>query len=166
MAAAFLPADFDPILIMAQIFAMQTMWYMTFGVWLLILNALAGGPIPNIGISLIFSHESISLLVTGGWIVIASYILNALAGACSLCFVVQRARKCLDFTTTAHLIHLWLTYCYDGLPDTWEWWALNALSLALMALLGEFLCMRREMQDIPLFRGGNSADTLLGLHRK
>eukprot|EP00965_Chrysotila_dentata_P255991 6212398-Pleurochrysis_carterae.AAC.4 len=39
----------------------QTMWYMTFGVWLLILNALAGGPIPNIGISLIFSHESISV---------------------------------------------------------------------------------------------------------
>ena len=45
---------------------------------------------------------------------------------------------------------------YDGLPDHWEWWAVNGMSVVLMALLGEYLCMRRELQDIPLF-GGQSA---------
>ena len=30
-------------------------------------------------------------------------------------------------------------------------WAVNLMSLIMMALLGEYLCMRRELQDIPLF---------------
>lgn len=34
-------------------------------------------------------------------------------------------------------------------------WAVNVMSLIMMALLGEYLCMRRELQDIPLF--GSSA---------
>ena len=65
--------------------------------------------------------------------------------------IVERAKKCLDFAVPAHLIHLWGSTLYDGFPASWEWWAVNAMSLVLMALLGEFLCIRRELQDIPLF---------------
>ena len=92
----------------------------------------------------------------GGWITIVAALLNALAGAAFLCVVVERAKKCLDFTVTAHFMHLCSCSLYDGLPDHWEWWAVNGMSVVLMALLGEYLCMRRELQDIPLF-GGQSA---------
>lgn len=68
-----------------------------------------------------------------------------------LCLVVERAKKCLDFAATTHLLHLWCCYQYAGIPSSWEWWAINLMSLVLMALLSEFLCMRRELQDIPLF---------------
>ena len=44
------------------------------------------------------------------------------------------------------MVHLCLCVWYGGFPIAWEWWAVNAMSLVLMALLGEFLCMRREMQ--------------------
>jgi hypothetical protein len=76
-----------------------------------------------------------------------------------LSLVVERAKKCLDFAATAHLLHLWCCYQYAGIPSSWEWWAVNLMSLVLMALLSEFLCMRRELQDIPLF-------TSLGSGRK
>ena len=65
---------------------------------------------------------------------------------CFLCVVVERAKKCLDFTATTHLIHLCCTVMYDGFPGSWEWWVVNCVSVVVMALLGEFLCMRREMQ--------------------
>ena len=73
-----------------------------------------------------------------------------------LCFIVERAKKCLDFAATAHLLHLFCCIVYGGWPIAWEWWAVNIMCLVLMALLGEFLCMRRELQDVPLFgsRGG------------
>ena len=63
-----------------------------------------------------------------------------------MCVVVERAKKCLDFTATVHLIHLCCTVMYDGFPGSWEWWVINFVSVVVMALLGEFLCMRREMQ--------------------
>ena len=47
---------------------------------------------------------------------------------------------------TAHVIHLGCCILYDGVPGSWEWWVINAMSLVVMSLVGEFLCMRREMQ--------------------
>jgi len=37
-----------------------------------------------------------------------------------------------------------------GLPASIEWWVLHFTSLVFMAVIGEWLCMRREMRDIPL----------------
>lgn len=68
-----------------------------------------------------------------------------------LCVIVERAKKCLDFAATFHLMHLLLCWQHGGFPSSWEWWALNGGSLVGMALLGEYLCMKRELQDIPLF---------------
>jgi len=83
-----------------------------------------------------------------------------------LCLVVERAKKCLDFAATAHLLHLCCCYLYGGVPSSWEWWAVNVMSLVLMALLGEFLCMRRELADIPLFSALSSGRKFSGSDRE
>ncbi len=64
--------------------------------------------------------------------------------------VVERAKKCLDFTATLYLLHLLFCCAYRGWPRSAEWWVVNLLGLALMAVLGEWLCLRKEMRDIPL----------------
>ena len=64
--------------------------------------------------------------------------------------VVERAKKCLDFAATFHILHLCGCYLYAGFPGTWEWWIVNAVAMVAMSLLGEYLCMRREMQEILL----------------
>ncbi|CAN0263554.1 unnamed protein product [Ectocarpus sp. 8 AP-2014] len=65
--------------------------------------------------------------------------------------IVERAKKCLDFTSTLYILHVAICSFYDGIPHNWEWWILQMASLALMVVLGEYACSRRELRDIPLF---------------
>jgi len=147
---SFYTSGFDPALIIGQIFAMQALMYISLGAWLLLLSGLAGRP-ATVGLEQIFSHRSIQLAYSGSWISSSACFLNAVTGGCFLCVVVERAKKCLDFTATVHVLHLCGCALYDGFPGSWEWWVINFTSLVVMSLLGEYLCMRREMQDIPLF---------------
>lgn len=66
--------------------------------------------------------------------------------------VVERAKKCLDFTATLYLLHLLFCCAFRGWPRSFEWWLLNFAGMVLMAVLGEWLCLRKEMRDIPLVR--------------
>ena len=153
---AFNPSGFDPALICGQIAAMQSLVYIGIGVWLLLLNALAGQPATAVGLAQIFSSKAIQLSHTGGWLCALAFFLNAGAGGCYLALVVERAKSCLDFAATVHVLHLFGCTLYDGaFPQGWEWWLVNLVSLAVMALLGEYLCMRREMREIPLLDFGS-----------
>ena len=38
----------------------------------------------------------------------------------------------------------------QGIPNTWDWWITHVVALVVMVVLGEYLCSRRELQDIPL----------------
>jgi protein SYS1 len=62
-------------------------------------------------------------------------------------FVVERAKKVLDFSCTLHAFHLFITVLV-GVPTQWTWWILMGVSLLVMTLLGEFLCMRKELREI------------------
>jgi len=143
----------------------QSLLYLDLGFWVVVLNALAGNPASVISLDHLFSASTLQLASSGGWITAAAFFLNAIAGcarssppphthtpaapsrsAVFLCLIVERARKCLDFTATASLLHLVFTTCHAGWPSSWEWWAVIVLSAVVMSLLGEYLCMRREMQ--------------------
>ena len=160
-AGAFAPSAFDPVLITARIVAMQSALYATFGVWLLLLGALAGADASELRLDLLFAHARLSLYAAGAPRLAAALFLNGLTGGCMLALVVERAKKCLDFAATAHFVHLCLCSAHGGFPSSWEWWVLNGASLGAMATLGEYLCMRRELRDIPLFTGTVSQELLL-----
>jgi protein SYS1 len=68
--------------------------------------------------------------------------------------VVERARKCVDFTFTLYFIHILCCTMYEGIPLAWEWWVVNVFGSVAMASLGEYLCATREMEDIPLYSNG------------
>lgn len=63
--------------------------------------------------------------------------------------VVQRAKKCLDFTATIYFYHTLLCWAFFSFPTNWEWWVVNVFSLITTVVVSEFLCIRKEMQDIP-----------------
>ena len=68
-------------------------------------------------------------------------------------YVVERAKKCLDFAATAHILHFLGTIIYNQtFPASWTWWIVNVICLIIMSVLGEYLCMNRELQEIPLTR--------------
>jgi hypothetical protein len=146
----FFASGFDPALIVGQIAVMQALLYIALGAWLLLLNGLAGRPATAVGLEQMFSAHALRLSHPGGWIALSAFFINSLAGGCFLCVVVERAKKCLDFTVTSHVLHLCACTAYDGFPGTWEWWVITTMNIVVMAMLGEYLCMRREMRDIPL----------------
>mmetsp|Transcript_4185 Transcript_4185/g.4839 ORF Transcript_4185/g.4839 Transcript_4185/m.4839 type:complete len:174 (-) Transcript_4185:639-1160(-) len=137
----------DPILIIAQIVSMQCLYYLSLGIlqWLLL-----GTYVSNFTLYYFFDYEAVNLSSFTGWMVVISYLANAAAGAGYLCLVVERAKKCLDFTATLFFVHLFLSSVHSGFPTNFQWWVLQVIGLVIMAVLGEWLCMRREMQDIPL----------------
>lgn len=65
---------------------------------------------------------------------------------------MERSKKCVDFTATLYILHVVFCVSYDGaIPFLWEWWLPLIVSSVICASLGEFLCSRAEMEDIPLY---------------
>lgn len=142
-------AVWDPWLIVAQICCIQCLYYLSLGgmLWIFV-----GSQLPRLSLKYFFDSSLLSVanITITGWGIIAAFFLNALFGAGYLVLLVERTKKCLDFTATVYIIHLFFCMGYSGFPVSLLWWLLNGLCLAVMALLGEWLCMRRELRDIPV----------------
>lgn len=67
-------------------------------------------------------------------------------------YLIERAKKCPDFSATLYIIHLLLCILYGGFPSSFTWWVVNATGLAIMAFLSEHLCIKRELREIPITR--------------
>lgn len=83
--------------------------------------------------------------------VILTFVLNSLVGALLLWLIVRRTKLCLDFSFTWHLFHLIICWWYSqAFPATFSWWLLNIACATLMCITGEFLCLKTELQEIPV----------------
>lgn len=137
----------DPWLIVAQIACLQCLHYLSLGgfLWLFV-----GTHVPTLTLAYFFSYEAITARTVTGWCTMLAFLCNAMAGAAFLLVIVERTKKCLDFTATLYVIHTFLCVVWGGVPVTLIWWVLNGVCLVLMTVLGEWLCMRREQREIPL----------------
>ena len=77
---------FDPLLIVAQIACMQALFYLDYGFWVFLLNALSGKPLTSIGLHHLLSHDAVRITpYIGGWITIVAAFLNAAFAYCLGC---------------------------------------------------------------------------------
>ncbi|KAL4583906.1 hypothetical protein LXL04_008491 [Taraxacum kok-saghyz] len=139
----------DPWLIVAQIVCIQCLYYLTLGFFMAI---LVGTRVSTMSLVYFFDYATITLSTVTGWCVIASFILTSVAGAGFLVYLIERAKKCLDFSATIYIIHLFICIIYGGWPTSITWWIVNGTGLTVMALLGEYLCIQRELREIPISR--------------
>ncbi|GMH15956.1 hypothetical protein Nepgr_017797 [Nepenthes gracilis] len=139
----------DPWLIVAQIVCLQCLYYLTLGLFMAV---LVGTRVSRMSLVYFFDFATVTASTVTGWGVIASFMLSAVAGAGYMVYLIERAKKCLDFSATLYIIHLFICYIYGGWPSSITWWVVNVTGLAMMALLGEYLCIRRELREIPITR--------------
>ena len=92
---------------------------------------------------------------------LTSAICTCLCRVGYLVYLIERAKKCLDFSVTLFVIHLFICIVYGGWPSSLTWWVVNGTGVAVMALLGEYLCIRRELREIPITRFRSSKDFFL-----
>ncbi|KAM7483727.1 hypothetical protein LguiB_008310 [Lonicera macranthoides] len=142
-------AVWDPWLIVAQIVCIQCLYYITLGVLLAI---LVGTRVSRMSLVYFFDYAALTASTFTGCCVIASFILSSFAGTGYLLYLIERAKKCLDFSATLYIIHLFICIAYGGWPLSVTWWVVNGTGLVVMASLGEYLCIKRELREIPLPR--------------
>mmetsp|Transcript_7750 Transcript_7750/g.11102 ORF Transcript_7750/g.11102 Transcript_7750/m.11102 type:complete len:183 (-) Transcript_7750:1411-1959(-) len=140
-------ASFNPRLIFAQIVSMQCFHYLLLGFIFQINHVFFS---TSVTIDRIFTAKYIKIWSSEGWADSGAILLSSLLGAALLAIIVEKAKKCLDFSVTLFLIHLATCTAYGGLPNTWDWWIVHILGTILMILLGEYLCSLKELSDIPL----------------
>ncbi|PWA62262.1 integral membrane protein SYS1-related protein [Artemisia annua] len=139
----------DPWLIVAQIVCIQCLYYLSLGVFM---GVLVGTRVNKMSLVYFFDFATVTLSTVTGWCVVVSFLLSSVAGAGVLLYLIERAKKCLDFSATIYIIHLCICVLYGGWPSSVTWWVVNGTGLAITALLGEYLCIQREMRDIPISR--------------
>ncbi|KFM65857.1 Protein SYS1-like protein, partial [Stegodyphus mimosarum] len=154
MRGHFRYSQWDPLLIISQIITIQAIFYVSLGVWIFFTDVISGY---SQSLDQIFLHKEINVKDLHGRCLAGSFLLNSLCGSLALWYFVQRTKLCLDFTVTAHLIHLIFCWWYSSsFPSTFSWWLLNIMCVTVMCVCGEFLCMRSEMKAIPLSMGAKA----------
>ena len=98
----------------------------------------------------VFSSSKLDFGSFAGWMAVVANAAAALGAAVAVAALVERAKKCLDFATTLYGIHLVLCCVIGGFPRTAAWWIVNAAGCAGAAAGSEWVCLQRELADIPL----------------
>ena len=143
-------AQFNPKLIFSQIVAMQCFHYVILGFIIQVNHVLFN---TSITVDRIFvADEYLNLWSLHGWIDNFAILLTSCIGSVLMAIIVEKSKKVLDFGITLFLIHLFLCILYNHgkFPASWDWWIIHILSTILMILLGEYLCSKKELDDIPL----------------
>jgi len=144
----FRSSVWDPILIVSQILTMQSVFYVTLGSWVYVMDCIAD---TYRSLDQLFAYEALQIKQFQGRLILIAYVLNAFTGALGLWYIVKRTKQCLDFAATMHLLHLIVCWAYTShFPWTVTWWMANTVSIIIMTVLAEFLCMRTELKAIPL----------------
>lgn len=154
MTGNFRSYIWDPVLIVSQIVLMQCIYYSFLGLWLAGVDSLVQ---TSRSLDQIFSYEALGFATIQGRLSMMAFILNSLTCALGLWFFVRRGKQCLDFTVTVHFFHMIGCWIYNAhLPGALSWWLVNVACMALMAVIGEYLCMRTELRAIPVNSGPKS----------
>lgn len=156
LKGSFRYTQWDPFLIVSQIVAMQSVLYVTLCLIMGIMQDLTGS---TRTLDHLFEYHEIHVRDNEGRSVIFAFVANAVIGAFALWTIVGRTKLCLDFSCTFQSVHLLFCWMYNGtFPTTFSWWTLNIACAAITCIGGEFLCLRTELQAIPLSNIGAKVD--------
>lgn len=75
----------------------------------------------------------------------------------ALSILFRHLLKVMPWLLTSSMISLDSLFCLSqqSFPLDWQWWITHVVASVAMATLGEFLCARNELQDIPLYTRPN-----------
>ena len=119
------PNAFNPNLILCQMLAMQCFHYVFFG-FVIQTNHLLFGT--SVTLDRLFTTKYLNFWSTEGWIDNYAVLLTFVFQAILLALIVEKSRKCLDFSVTLFFFHfLFCTIYSRSVPHTWDWWIVHVL---------------------------------------
>ena len=145
MPSVFRSFAWDPILILAQIVTLQSLFYLSYGFLVYLFESAWIGNL--VTLSLIFDHQRFN---SSHWYLLGAMLVNSLFISLAVWKIVQRAKLCIDFAATCHIVHLIFCSLYAGFPLSWLWWTGNLIGFSITAILGEYLCMKTDLAPVAI----------------
>ena len=164
-------SKWDPIKIISQIIALQFLYYLFFVLSVIVISYLFGGAQFSI-FDQLFDYKTINFSSVRGMITCLSIIASSFLmfvflffffwmrmqfftpkkkSSFAIVYVVQRAKLVLDFTCTLYFIHIILMTCFKEFPKSiFPWWVFNLVVLTCVTVIAEYLCQKKELQEIPI----------------
>lgn len=140
--------QWDFLLIFCQIVSMQFCTYSLLGLILLSFSYVLD---ENFAVSSFYKYDELWVTQYNGRITILVFVINSILATLLLWLVVKKAKLCLDFSFTFHGIHLLICWWYNSaFPMHLSWWLLNIITTGIMCIGGEVLCMKSELENIPV----------------
>ncbi|CAF0997476.1 unnamed protein product [Rotaria magnacalcarata] len=138
----------DPLLIVSQIVAVQTLYYLGLGFWVLLITiTIDRAP----SLDYLFSYEIFNITNWSSRLFTGVFLLNALTSALAILYIVGRYKQCLDFSITIHFYHFIACWIYNSqCPRMFSWYLTQFFSIVIMTILSEHLSKKYELRTIPI----------------
>jgi hypothetical protein len=68
-----------------------------------------------------------------------------------ICIMSHHRMNMILYISLYHTCELCFTMPLQQVPFDWEWWITHVFASVIMASLGEYICSRNELEDIPLY---------------
>lgn len=100
----------------------------------------------------IFSQHSFDTDLKYGYCTVFANVLNIIFWVVANACIVEKAKKCLDFTITVFVVHLFVMCPMYGIPSfsPLSWWCIHIALITVSTLISEAVCMKLESQEIKL----------------
>jgi len=105
-----------PKLIIAQMIALQSAFYLVFGAVVIFWSVLFQ---QTIALDQLFLFSMVDFNTAEGRLTITAFLMTSLVCAFVLVGIVERSKKCLDFVFTWHFVHWLACWYYGGSPSTY-----------------------------------------------
>ena len=136
---------FDPATIIMQIVALQLAYYTSLSACVYLCD-LCAGLRPHL--AQIFSQEAFDREYKYGYPTLIAHVFNLFPWVLAEACIVEKAKKCTDFTVTVFVIHFVIMIFYNAsLPSLWpiSWWVIHTCLIIVATALSEVVCMKLEM---------------------
>ena len=147
MPAKYISHNFDPTLIISQIFLIFSLNYTLSIFFTILFNTLLG---LRLHIDQILSADSVDFESNYGYAFLCSNFFTNLFMIAGYILVVDKANKILDYVLTNFFIHLILTTLNSHFPKSFLWWVLNGAFITCLTLISEYIALRLDQREIKL----------------
>ncbi len=142
-------SEFKPVLILSQIACLQCSYYAGLTLVVLMLNGAFGLPLH---LGQYFHYSQFNTTTHYGTVGILSQVLNVPLTLFAHLFLVRKASKVLDFTTTTFFLHFLFCLFYNGFKFvSFGYFLIYAVIYVATVLSSEYLLIRHEQKEISLF---------------
>jgi hypothetical protein len=147
MPAKYISHNFDPTLIISQIFLIFSLHYTLLIFFTILFNTFLG---LRLHIDQILSADSVDFESNYGYAFICSNFFTHLFMIAGYIVVVDKANKILDYVLTNFFIHLILTTLNSQFPKSFLWWILNGAFITCLTLISEYIALKLDQREIKL----------------